>query len=226
MGNDRMSTSDAVYAGSAAAGKWFRRSSLIGLVLVCSWMPDSGYRGANATCPFPIGARMVWAQNVPLENQLSAGTTGFLRTVSKRFRQLRKVILNATARWRIWVAGASVFVILAIVTPVLDAALLNVWRRNGARAFASALGAAVVVYVRLILDRRTPGIGKALLLFAVVYGAAGADLMPDRGGLVWGFSDDILLIVIASRCFMRMCSDELIVMHATKVEESRAARRG
>lgn len=166
----------------------------------------------------------VMAQAAPIESRLSAGTTGFLRTVSKRFRQMRKVLANAVARWQAWLGGAMVFVVLAVVAPVVDRSLLSVWQMDGLRPFGRAFTAAVVVYVRLVLDRRTPGLGKGLLLFAVVYGASGTDIMPDRAGLVWGLSDDILLIVLASRSFMRMCPDALVDEHARRVAERRGRR--
>lgn len=172
------------------------------------------------------GPGVLYAQALPIERQLSAGTTGFLRTVSKRFRQMRKVFANAAARWQAWIGGASIFLLLSVVAPVVDRSVLGIWRAEGGRAFIRALSAAVVVYVRLLLDSRTPALGKALVAFAVIYGASGSDIMPDRAGLVWGLSDDIILIVLASRSLMRMCPDELIAEHAVRVANSRERGSG
>lgn len=173
---------------------------------------------------YPGSGAGFYVQSVPIENRLSAGATGFLRTVSKNFRQLRKVLGNAATRWRSWLGGAAVFLVLAVTAPVLDRSLLRIWQYDGGRAFLNALFSALVVYVRLLFDGRTPALGKALIAFAVWYGVAGADLMPDRFGLIWGLSDDIILIVLSSRSFMKMCPDELISEHAAKVAARRAIR--
>lgn len=163
-------------------------------------------------------------QSVPIENRLSAGATGLLRTVSKNFRQLRKVLVNAATRWKTWLGGATVFLLLAVTAPVVDRALLRIWQYEGGRAFLAAFSGAVVVYVRLLFDGRSPALGKALIAFAVVYGVAGADLMPDRFGLIWGLSDDIILMILSSRSFMKMCPDELVNEHAVRVASLRAGR--
>lgn len=154
---------------------------------------------------------------VPLEDRLSAGTTGFLRTISKKFRQLRRVIGNAALRWRSWLGGALIFLGFAVVAPVLDRSVVEVWQRDGLRAFLRSLFAGAAVYVRLLRDSRTPFVGKALLAFAVVYGVSGRDLMPDAAGIVNGLLDDFVLLILASRGFMRMCPDEIVEEQAIRV---------
>lgn len=158
-----------------------------------------------------------FASAVPFEDRLSAGTTGFLRTISKRFRQLRRVLGTALARWRTWLGGALAFAFFAAVVPVLDAAVIDVWRREGLRAFLRALLAGMAVYVRLLRDSRSPAVGKALLVFAIVYGVAGRDLMVDGSGFAAGLADDFVLLVLVSRAFMRMCPDALVEEHAVRV---------
>jgi len=164
----------------------------------------------------------IFTNVAPLEDRLSAGTTGFLRSISKSFRQMRRVLASSLVRWRSWVGGALVFLGLAVVAPAVDRSVIDVWRRDGARAFWRALTAGIAVYVRLIRSGRSPAVGKGLIAFAVVYGVANRDLLPDNAGLVRGFADDLLLIVLASRGFMRMCPDELIEEQAVRVSAARA----
>ena len=180
---------------------------------------------ARATSRFPTSQPLVLVglqSAAPLEDQLSAGTTGFLRLISKRFRQMKRVVANAMVRWRSWLGGALVFLGLAVVAPVVDRSVLEVWRREGLVAFWRAMTAGVAVYVRLLRDGRAPAVGKALIAFAVIYGVANRDLMVDAIGIVGGLADDFLLIVLTSRGFMRMCPDEIVEEHAMRVAAARA----
>ncbi len=176
---------------------------------------------SSVNLPAVLGVVLSGVRAAPLEDQLSAGTTGFLRLISKRFRQMRRVIVNALARWQSWLGGALAFLGIAVMAPVLDRAVIDVWRREGLAAFARALTAGAAVYVRLLRDGRAPAVGKALIAFAVVYGVAQRDLMPDPQGMVGGFADDLVLLVLASRGFMRMCEDELVEEHALRVAAAR-----
>jgi uncharacterized membrane protein YkvA (DUF1232 family) len=179
---------------------------------------------ASGTGPIAgLGGRSIGVSlvAVPLEDRLSAGTTGFLRTISKQFRQLKRVVANSALRWRSWLGGALIFLGFAIVAPVLDRTVIEVWQREGLRAFLRALFGGVAVYVRLLRDSRAPLVGKALLAFAVVYGVSGRDLMPDAAGIVDGLLDDFLLLILASRGFMRMCPDEIVEEQAIRVAAAR-----
>jgi len=200
---------------------WVKRL-LVPLGALLAFVVPAGFDVGERRVATPVS--LAFAQSIPIESRLSAGTTGLLRTVRQRFRQMRRVLANAAARWQMWLGGASVFIALSVVAPVIDRTLLGIWKTQGGRAFLRALSSAVVVYVRLLFDGRAPGIGKGLIAFAVVYGASSTDIMPDRAGLIWGFTDDIILIILASRSFMRMCPDELIEEHAVRVATIRARR--
>lgn len=180
-----------------------------------------GAAGTIAGSPDARLQRYGFQSAVPLEDRLSAGTTGFLRTISKRFRQLRRVFAVALLRWQSWVGGALLFLSLAVIAPVLDREILQVWARSGLRAFVRELWAAIAVYTRLLRDARAPAVGKALLLFAVVYGVSNRDLMADGYGILGGLADDFLLVILASRSFMRMCDDEIVEEHAVRVAAAR-----
>lgn len=222
----------------SALGRRGRRTALVATLAIALAVPvcpvfalaapeARAYRTTAAgSSPGSLAAGMArlggFASAVPLEDRLSAGTTGFLRTVSRRFRQLRRVLGTALARWQTWLGGALAFAVFAAVVPVLDAAVIDVWRREGLRAFLRALLAGMAVYLRLLRDSRTPAVGKALLVFALVYGVAGRDLMVDGVGFAAGLADDFLLLVLVSRAFMRMCPDTLVEEHAARV----AARAG
>lgn len=214
---------------------WVRSGVVLCLATILCWVavPSRAIAVARneAVCIWNVvevagripGSMRAFQSAVPLEDRLSAGTTGLLRTVSKRFRQMRRVFAVALLRWRSWVGGALLFLSLAVVAPVLDREILQVWARNGLRAFAGELWAAIAVYTRLLRDSRAPAVGKALLLFAVVYGVSNRDLMADGYGILGGLVDDFVLVVLASRSFMRMCDDDIVAEHAARVAAARSA---
>jgi len=85
-----------------------------------------------------------------------------------------------------------------------------------------ALGAAV--YLRAVADRRTPWVGKALLIQVVVYAVAPYDLIPDLNGLV-GLLDDIVALYVASIAFVALL-DERIILDSAHWVRLRQRRRG
>ena len=88
------------------------------------------------------------------------------------------------------------------------------------RAFL--LGCAV--YVRLLCDRHAPMVGKLAVAFAIAYGVASRDLMPDA----WfpaGLLDDLLVVVLASRGFMLICPEHLVQEHAARTTRARERLR-
>jgi uncharacterized membrane protein YkvA (DUF1232 family) len=155
----------------------------------------------------------------PIENQLSAGTTNLLRTVRKWVRQVIRRLSYGAGSWSSWLPGLVLFLLVALIVPLLGRDSLRTFRERGFREFMRELSLALAVYVRLLMDGRTPVVGKALLAFAVVYGAAPRDLFPDRP--VLNYLDDLILLVLASRSFMILCSQEVVEEHAAAAGRAR-----
>ncbi|MFQ5668404.1 MAG: YkvA family protein [Candidatus Binatia bacterium] len=160
-----------------------------------------------------------WAAPV-FERRLSLGTTNLFKTVRRRVRRLVKTIRWSATKWVDWVTAALGFSLVGLLAPLLDRALLTTWRERGFQAFWASMTLAAAVYVRLLADRRAPMVGKALLAFAVVYGVARHDLLPDYV-VPEGFVDDLVLIILASRCFLRLCPDWLVEEHALEAARKR-----
>ena len=156
----------------------------------------------------------------PLEERLSIGATTYLKTLRGTIRRSIRVLMWSTQQWGNWLAGALLFLLLACLAPVVDWALVRTWRERGFTAFRVSTVLGIAVYVRLLIDARAPVVGKALLAFAIVYGVASADLVPD-GFRPFGLLDDVVLIVLAARSFMRLCPDRLVEEHAVKAARAR-----
>jgi uncharacterized membrane protein YkvA (DUF1232 family) len=149
-----------------------------------------------------------------------------LKSANRGIYQILRYLRWSARRWMRWTRKASGFLLFALLTPLLDWDLLRSWRRDGFRAFRVSMALAVAVYVRLLLDRKTPILGKGLLVLAVVYGVAPRDLVPDYL-FPTGLIDDLIVVAVASRCFTELCPDRLIESHALQATRgwSRAVRR-
>jgi len=139
-----------------------------------------------------------------------------LRSVRTYVRRIVKVVRHATRWWLEGVLGFIGFALVAILSAVFDREVVERWQVEGLRGLGRAVGLGAAVYLRLLRDPRTPIVGKLLLGFAIAYGVARVDLVPDNRA-VRGYADDLLLVVLVSRAFMRMCPDDVVE------EQARAA---
>ncbi len=121
--------------------------------------------------------------------------------------------------WWLWLAltlAALVLIWLALVI-----ALAAVGRREDARALASFIPDCVVLISRLMADDRVPRRRKLLLAALVAYLALPFDLVPDFIPIV-GQLDDVLVVALVMRRFLRSGGDELVREHWPGPERSLA----
>lgn len=177
-------------------------------------------------CRLTFGVMQEAVMVQPLELQLSIGTRTFLRGVRRAIRHFFRMLAWSVKQWASWMLEAAAFLLVAAAATLVDRDLVKTWRQQGFSALRVSITLALAVYVRLLIDRRAPMLGKGLLAFAIVYGVAGGDLLPDY--LVpMGLIDDVIAVALASRCFMRLCPDRLVDAHAARAAEAwnRSLRR-
>ncbi len=80
---------------------------------------------------------------------------------------------------------------------------LNVWTQG-------------MLVVRLLRDPRVPVWPKALLALVLVYLLSPVDLIPDFAVPGLGYVDDLLLLFLAQRAFVRFCPLKLVQQHLQK----------
>lgn len=172
------------------------------------------------------GRTVQWQAPVepPVEARLSVGALGLLRSLRRGLRRIGNTVGAAGNQWVNWVWRAAVFVVVILLAPLADLALVRTWRYGGFRAARRAAMLGVAVNVRLLVDRRVPALARLPLVFAVVYGVAAWDLMPD-GRVSLGRVDDIVVALVASRLFAALCPDARIAAHARRVAIRNAERR-
>jgi uncharacterized membrane protein YkvA (DUF1232 family) len=119
--------------------------------------------------------------------------------------------------WWIWLALA--LGIIALVWLVFVVALLIIGRREEARALAGFIPDCIVLVSRLMTDERVPRRRKLLLAALLGYLALPVDLVPDFIPVA-GQLDDVLVVALVLRRFLRSGGDQLVREHWPGPEQS------
>lgn len=150
-----------------------------------------------------------------------------LREVRKDLRQglrrFRRVVAHALRSWVLWLPSLLVGFGWLVLVGAWDRAVWGQLRGRGIRAAAKELGRGAAVYVRLLRYPGAPGVGKVLVVAALVYTAASRDVIADVRPVI-GLLDDAVLLGIVGRSFLRMCPDQVIERHASAVVRTRRQR--
>jgi uncharacterized membrane protein YkvA (DUF1232 family) len=119
--------------------------------------------------------------------------------------------------WWPWLALS--LALIALIWLALVVALLVVGRREEGRALAGFIPDCIVLVSRLMHDDRVPR-GRKLLLAALVgYLALPFDLVPDFIPIA-GQLDDVLVVALVLRRFLRSGGDRLVREHWPGPEQS------
>lgn len=156
----------------------------------------------------------------PLERDLSLGATRLLKGLRWGVRHAARMVEWSASWWLNWLIEAILFGMVGLASPLIDRALIRTAREQGPRGVGASLVLGLAVYVRLLVDQRSPLIGKLLLCLALVYAIADLDVIPDAMAPV-GLLDDIVAVAVAGRCFMWMCPERLVQEHALKAARAR-----
>jgi uncharacterized membrane protein YkvA (DUF1232 family) len=119
--------------------------------------------------------------------------------------------------WWFWIALA--LGVVALVWLALLVVLIVVGRREEARALAGFIPDCIVLVSRLMADERVPRRRKLLLAALVAYLALPFDIVPDFIPVA-GQLDDVLVVALVLRRFLRSGGDRLVVEHWPGPEQS------
>ena len=152
-------------------------------------------------------------------------TTNLFRGVRYGLRRVVRFVRWSANRWAAWLMRGLGFLLVALLAPLIDPALLTAWKEDRWCGMRNSVVLGVAVYTRLLLDRNAPLAGKLAVALAIAYGVAPRDLMPDAS-LPVGVLDDVLAAVLASRGFMLLCPERLVQEHAVRAARARERIRG
>jgi uncharacterized membrane protein YkvA (DUF1232 family) len=120
-----------------------------------------------------------------------------------------------------WALTALGLLLAGALASAIDFRLVALWRERGARLASEYALIGMIVFFRLLLDRRLPQWTRLVIFVALLYGIARPDLIDDRITLV-GWLDDAALTALASRWFVRRCPDRLVEEQAFYVRRRSA----
>jgi uncharacterized membrane protein YkvA (DUF1232 family) len=127
------------------------------------------------------------------------------------------MIATLSAVWWMWLALS--FALIALAWAALVLALLLTGRREEARALATFIPDCIVLVSRLMADKRVPRRRKLLLAALVGYLALPFDLVPDFIPVA-GQLDDVLVVALVLRRFLRSGGEQLVREHWPGPERS------
>lgn len=78
---------------------------------------------------------------------------------------------------------------------------------------------------RLFKDSRVPVSPKLLLIGAVLYFLSPYDLLPDFLVPVLGFAEDIVILMLTMKYFVRVSPEEVVWEHVKRIEEEQKIKR-
>jgi hypothetical protein len=116
----------------------------------------------------------------------------------------------------LWI-GMSIagFLTVTAFSSVVDRRMWDL-RRQGPGVLGRYLGHGIRTFFRILRDRRTPYLARAVLAAALLYWLLPSDLIADTS--FWpGSLDDFLVAVLAAKAFMYLCPDALVATHAAAV---------
>lgn len=74
-----------------------------------------------------------------------------------------------------------------------------------------------MLYLRLMLDREVPVFGRAILWGALIYVVSPIDLIPGALLPVIGWLEDMLILYVALKVFVRVCPPHILDRHVATV---------
>lgn len=76
----------------------------------------------------------------------------------------------------------------------------------------------IKLYYRLLLDRRVLFYLKLMLTLALVYVISPIDLIPDWMIPLFGYMDDLVVLFVALKYFLKNCPADVIQEHVARIE--------
>jgi uncharacterized membrane protein YkvA (DUF1232 family) len=192
------------------------------ILVVCAFSGLIAAAPLLARAPAAVSDSVAQAPGVSLIAAAAAapGLRGEVhRSITRAENSLQRLVLslaNAVVVWSWVVLHGILFLFVAALASVVDVRFLASWRESG-HSVGRYLGAGVRTFFGLLVDRGTPNRARLVIAVALLYALYPGDLVMD-GSRLTGYVDDLLMLIIGGRLFVRMCPAALVERRAAVVE--------
>jgi hypothetical protein len=165
------------------------------------------------------------ADSIPSVESLSSwgrdlrlGTIQLLKNVRRWWIRFSRFVQRSAGYWFGWlVSTVGLLLFGGLVSAVDRRILIQAWR-EGIRAALMYAWIGLVVFLRLLRDPRVAGRARLMVALAIVYGIVSNSWL-ETGSPILDASDEILVMGLASRWFVRRCPEAIIEQHAALARE-------
>jgi uncharacterized membrane protein YkvA (DUF1232 family) len=195
---------------------------LVGLSAAFSFGDESPAETGTFALVSVGAARAAWGQVYDVSDR-PPRLRQLTKEVRSALRRFRRQVAFALGRWQEWLPKLGMGVVALVLVGAADRQWVDALRRRQWRVARAEVRRGANVVVGLLLDSRTPAIGKLLWIASLLYLVAVRDLVWDRRGIL-GFCDDLLVLLLAGRAFLATCPDRLVEEWAHKIVAREKAR--
>jgi hypothetical protein len=158
------------------------------------------------------------------EEDLRWFTFRLLKDLRRYGIRLSRLIQRSAQYWIAWLWKGTALLLFGALASSVDRRLFALARERGMRVAVIYASVGIVVFLRLLRDRRISGRARGLVLLAVVYGIC-AGYWLDLRWRILDLADQLLVMAAAARWFVWRCPDEIVEQHAAHVRERILANR-
>jgi hypothetical protein len=147
------------------------------------------------------------------ERELRSFAFHLLKDVRRWSIRLSRYVQRSAGYWFGWLAGSVGLLVFGGVVSAIDRRIFVIGWQQGARVALAYASIGVVVFLRLLRDRRVSWRLRLIVPCALLYAFV-------SGGWLHGLPlldaiDELLVVGLASRWFVRRCPEEVLTQHAS-----------
>jgi hypothetical protein len=131
--------------------------------------------------------------------------------------RVARLVRRSMDYWIGWLLGSIALLAAGGVGSTIDRRMLTLGWERGLRAAVDYAWIGLLVFLRLLRDRRVSTRARLLVPIAVLYGVASSGWLRFASSRPLDIAFDLFIVIAASRWFVRQCPDEVVEQHASRV---------
>lgn len=169
-------------------------------------------QAAPAAEPVEEGRIFKWEQD------LRWFTFRLLKDIRRYGIRTMRLLGRSSDYWLAWLTTSALLLLFGALVSAVDRRLLGIAWKSGARIALAYASVGILVFLRLLRDRRVRARLRAITPLAILYGLCATYwLAPLSPALVW--VNQLAAVAVAARWFVRRCPDEVVEQHADYVRQ-------